>query len=1077
MRILAGPGTGKTQALVQLYSDLVGRGLAGRGEILVLTFSTSAADEIGRRLDERLVDSYDQAWISTFHSFCGRLLRDHRPDPSRLLLSGFQEWVAMRRILAGIEPERLGILGRVRESDAFAQDALAFVALLKQNLVYPARFQLAAEASGSERLRALATLYSTYQARLEEAGMLDFRDLVAGAIGLLEARPALLDLLRARFRYVLVDEFQDVDPAQFELLRLIAPPQAGPKLVVVGDADQSIYGFRGTVPSILTAEFPRAYGSKAAEIGLCRRCPPEVLEAGERLLRETHPERRHRELATTGRGVAPAVVVVGEANGLDEAFYVAREIKRVLVEARGELTPGDFAILLRSTSALAAPFEEALRALAIPYEVRGLGAIARNEVVRFLCIYLSALAYPDDPERLEQLLASGLSGVGARAAGRLRAYALERGRPLHKVVRQLMYRLAEKDPAGFPLPWSGPAPEPAPVPTQMAEAPTGNGAAPTDTEVQLPDYVEFMSEDELRSLHSALRTFYDLSGRARRLPVHALAYAILIEAGVVRRLLEMSLEESQRREALADLKAAIGGFAELEEVFERLTGERPALDQVASRMEGLLARAVDDTQPASSRHDAVQILTVHQAKGLEFDVVFMAGLAHGVFPLATRPHPLLSDEDRAWLERELHGFRPAWPADSAGHLAEEARLAYVGMTRARKRLYLTYADEYEQRAGPSPFIELAAPDREHSRLSRARARVEPESFLTMAEAETLLALSRPGIAGGERSRLVGLGVDIDWVLDPLSGRPFEPYRCDPPAEILVRHFSATALNDYLRCPRLYWYNHHPGLVTQARSVEMDRGSFLHEVLEDFHSREAEWRTLPPESQREWLKAALDSRLESYLNKAETVLDRQREQSEVRRILDNYIRFATSLQRIPRYGTLATEKRFVLQVDGAEIHGKIDRINDTGNGTCEVVDYKTGRGVPAGRAYDNYFGPEMYDVQLGVYYLACRDGHDPDGNPIGLEPRFLSVWYPKEWIWNSIRQVLFAVGQPAGLKPYMERVIGPEELDRSRAAVTGATEAIRSGRFGPAPRDVIGTCLSYFGCPHSAICPFGGTPAD
>src|SRR5258708_2572618 len=142
MRVLAGPGTGKTQALVQLYADLVGRGLAGRGEILVLTFSTSAAEEIGRRLDERLVDSYDQAWISTFHSFCGRLLRDHRPDLSRLLLSGFQEWVAMRRILAGLEPERLGILGRVRESDAFAPDALGLVALLKQKLVYPARLQL-----------------------------------------------------------------------------------------------------------------------------------------------------------------------------------------------------------------------------------------------------------------------------------------------------------------------------------------------------------------------------------------------------------------------------------------------------------------------------------------------------------------------------------------------------------------------------------------------------------------------------------------------------------------------------------------------------------------------------------------------------------------------------------------------------------------------------------------------------------------------------------------------------------------------------------------------------------------------
>ncbi|HUE67881.1 MAG TPA: UvrD-helicase domain-containing protein, partial [Candidatus Acidoferrum sp.] len=159
LRVLAGPGTGKTHALVDLYEQAVGTRLAARDQILVLTFSTGAAGEISRRIDERLKDDYGEAWISTFHSFCARLLRDYRPDRERLLLNGFQEGIVMREVIAGIDSAVLGPLEGVRRSDAFARDLLGFVALMKQNLVHPAALQLAAEASGTERLRVLASVY------------------------------------------------------------------------------------------------------------------------------------------------------------------------------------------------------------------------------------------------------------------------------------------------------------------------------------------------------------------------------------------------------------------------------------------------------------------------------------------------------------------------------------------------------------------------------------------------------------------------------------------------------------------------------------------------------------------------------------------------------------------------------------------------------------------------------------------------------------------------------------------------------------------------------------------------------
>src|SRR5438309_281552 len=283
VRLLAGPGAGKTQALVDLYAELVRSGRAARGQVLVLTFSTAAAGEIAQRLDERLCDSYDEAWISTFHSFCARLLRDHRPDPGRLLLSGFQEWVAMRRTLQELDASGLGTLARLCRTDGFAQDALAFVALLKQNRIGPQELALGALASGTGRLQALAAVYSAYQQRLDDAHLRDFRDLIADAIGLLDARPDVLERLQAKFRYVLVDEFQDVDPAQFSLLRTLAPPGGPAALLVTGDPDQSVYGFRGTVPGLLATEFVSAYGAKTLELEVSHRCPASVLEAGARL--------------------------------------------------------------------------------------------------------------------------------------------------------------------------------------------------------------------------------------------------------------------------------------------------------------------------------------------------------------------------------------------------------------------------------------------------------------------------------------------------------------------------------------------------------------------------------------------------------------------------------------------------------------------------------------------------------------------------------------------------------------------------------------------------------------------------
>jgi DNA helicase-2/ATP-dependent DNA helicase PcrA len=1057
LRVLAGPGTGKTHALVDLYEQAVREGVAGRGEILVLTFSTSASGEIGRRIDERLDDDYRDAWISTFHSFCARLLRDHSPDPERLLIDGFQEWMVMRRVLAEMDSELLGQLAGVRRSDEFARDLLGFVALMKQNLVHPAALLLAAEASAGDRLRVLAGAYQAYQDRMRRASMVDFKDLVIGAIELLQSNSKLREQLRDRFRLILVDEFQDVDPAQFELLQLVAPPESRPRLVVVGDPDQSIYGFRGTVPRLLSEEFTTVYGGSTATLDECRRCSQEALDAGERLLAATQHGRDPRPLRSITTSRRPAVVVAREGDAVDEAFFCAREIKRLQSESPG-LRHSDFAILVRSTAALAGPFEEALRALHLPYEVRGASATTRNEVVRFLVGYLESLRRPDDSEALEGALASSLGGVGPRTLSRLRAHAREEGRPLTRVMRRLMYVLAARDRNRYPLPWGG---------------------EPPAEEVSSPDYFEYLTEAEHDALHGAMVARHRLLGRAARLPLAALAYSVLIEDGAMRRLLDLDLAADDRAEALADLRAAIEGLEAIEVVHERLHGTKPLLADISGSLDALLVGAADETEAAAGSRDSVQVMTVHQAKGLEFEVVFCSGFAHGMFPLGARPHPLLEAEDRDWLERFKVGFMPSWPSDPDGHLAEEARLAFVAMTRARRRIYLTYADAYLRQAGPSMFLDLAAPEGESRTLTRASGRLEPGDVLLAREAEVLIAAHADALDERAAARAVALGLDLGFLRDRDAGEPFEPYGGERnPAHVEIDHFSPTTLNDYLKCPRLYWYNHHPGLVEEPRSVAMERGGFLHEVLEDFHVHEPEWRPLESERQREWLEAALQRHIEPYLSRMEGVLDRKREERQVRTVLENYIRFVTGLQLIRRMGTLAIERRFHLQLDGAEIVGKIDRVNDVGGGEVEVVDYKTGSGKPMRYAYEAYFGPELYDVQLALYYLACLSGTDDEGKPLGFQPRFLSLWYPKDWVWGGMRQDIFSVSRPAGLKEYLEKVLTDEDLERSRGVVLKAIAGIRGGHFEPAPRDLAGTCVSRFStCPHSAICPYGGAPPE
>jgi hypothetical protein len=296
----------------------------------------------------------------------------------------------MRQVLSELEPALLGPLEGVRRSDAFASDLLAFVQLMKQNLVHPSALMLAAEASSGERLRVLAAVYQAYQLRLQGAHMFDFRDLISGAIELLQSNTALRENLRQRFRLILVDEFQDVDPAQFELLRLVAPPAAHPRLVVVGDPDQSVYGFRGAdINNILDFErdFP---GTRTIALEQNYRSTNSILDAANNVI-SNNRERKPKELwSELGDGEPVRVLEVEDEHA--EARFVAAGIAGLVEEGFS----GDEVAIFYRTNAQSRVLEDVLVRQGVAYQVIGGPRFYERAEIKDLIAYLQVIDNPYD---------------------------------------------------------------------------------------------------------------------------------------------------------------------------------------------------------------------------------------------------------------------------------------------------------------------------------------------------------------------------------------------------------------------------------------------------------------------------------------------------------------------------------------------------------------------------------------------------------------------------------------------------------------------------------------------------------
>ncbi|MEU7908706.1 DNA helicase PcrA [Actinoplanes sp. NPDC049118] len=608
--IVAGAGSGKTRVLTHRIAYLLAERDVHPGQIIAITFTNKAAGEMKERVAALVGPRARLMWVSTFHSACVRILRaehEHAGLKSTFSIYDADDSRRLMQLVArelDLDPKRYT-----------ARGLAAQVSNLKNELVEPEDFKNRAKGPNE---RAVAEAYVLYQRRLAEAHALDFDDIIMATVHLLQSHPHVAEAYRRRFRHVLVDEYQDTNHAQYMLVKeLVGPVDGDPapgELCVVGDADQSIYAFRGaTIRNIL--EFERDYpDARTILLEQNYRSTQTILSAANAVIDRNTSRKPKRLWSDQGAGEQIVGYVADTEHA--EADWVAREIDRL--GDNHEVRPGDVAVFYR-TNAQSRVFEEVFIRVGLPYKVVGGVRFYERKEVRDALAYLRAVVNDDDTVSIRRVLNTPRRGIGDRAEACVEA-------------------LSTRDRISF------------------GQALRGAKGAPG------------ISTRAANSIADFVRLLDDLREQSRTAPPEEVLEAVLQRSGLLSEL-EDSLDpqDQGRVENLQELVSVAREYTERVEAQAAEDDDAPAatlagfLEQVA-----LVADADQIPSDDPDHQGVVTLMTLHTAKGLEFPVVFLTGLEDGVFP------HMRALGDNAELE-------------------EERRLAYVGITRARQRLYLSRA--------------------------------------------------------------------------------------------------------------------------------------------------------------------------------------------------------------------------------------------------------------------------------------------------------------------------------------------------------------------------------------------------
>jgi len=595
MLVLAGAGSGKTRVLVNRIAWLIQVVGAAPWNVLAVTFTNKAAREMKGRIEELLGQPVGGMWVGTFHGLAHRLLRAHWQEAK--LPKGFQildsddQFRLIKRLLKAMD------LDDARWPPRQAQ---WFINSQKDEGLRPQHM----DDGGDPFQRQMIRIYQEYQAACDRGGMVDFAELLLRAHELLRDRPDLLHHYRERFQHILVDEFQDTNTIQYAWLRLLAGERNN--LFVVGDDDQSIYGWRGArVENI--RDFQRHYpGAPLLRLEQNYRSTGNILSAANAVI-ANNPSRLGKKLWTEGSEGEP-VSLYAAFNEVDEARFVVERIRQFTEQGRSR---SEVAILYRS-NAQSRLFEEALIQAQIPYRVYGGLRFFERAEIRDALSYLRLIANPADDAAFERAVNMPTRGIGPRTLDAVRAHARDFGCSLWQAAGTLV---------------------------------EGGG----------------MTRRAANALAAFIGLIQEQTVDTRGLALHEQADQLIAASGLPDHFKKSRDGKGQDRvENLEELVNATRQFH-----YEPLDEDEEPMDDLSAF---LAHAALEAGESQADAYEAcVQLMTLHSAKGLEFPLVFIAGLEEGLFPHS------MSSEDPQRLE-------------------EERRLCYVGMTRAMEQLYLCYAE-------------------------------------------------------------------------------------------------------------------------------------------------------------------------------------------------------------------------------------------------------------------------------------------------------------------------------------------------------------------------------------------------
>ena len=980
--VLAGAGVGKTAVLIQRIANAIEQDGVPPEQILALTFTRAAAQEMRQRIAAELTErqsdaSPDAIWAGTYHAFAGEIVREFGVRlgiaPNARLLSDAGKWALLDQMFDRLRFDALP----VRNAGSVFDNILKFVGDAQNHLLTPDEIdgfvQLTRQTAGGEEVDALLTrwadlsrAYRAYQDVKLDAGALDYGDQILYAVRLLEEFPDVAAELRRRSTHVYVDEYQDTNSAQRRLLLGVIGPN-NPNLFVIGDDDQAIFRFQGaTVRNILGLPEERSLaGAKPTvkTLVLNRRSRPPLLDLANPIAARIH-ERRQKDLRhlLDGRAVIGAFVADGDS---DEAGWIADTIKRLQASAASDDPLADwdaYAVLCRQRS-LMQTAATALEAVGVPFQLTDPSPLLERWEVDELRALLQVIATPDNDVALARVLHS----------------------PRWRIGDADQWALARWRRAQTAQPASG------------GEGTHAYGGALLDA-VLVPDEVPGLASTAHRRLALLGSEIQDLAQAARTTTVDELVERAIARGGYRKELAAGAhpddAEALHNLDRLQQLAATFAGG-------EGLRGLRAFLRFLDRADEAGDADLGEVGRPVSAPN-TVKLSTVHRAKGLEWDVVFVPGLARGRFAPRTRktsgedqttraPYPLRAE--RAGLPR----FDPAAFSDDESLQAaqehrdqaiqpleedDERRLLYVAITRAKRRLYLSRAHWYgnlKRPSEPSPFwtelleAELcevlgeavaspANPNPRRPPLSASpagaerelRAAVLAERRIAAGDAGALvreLLGERPG-AAWDTAR-----VEADALLARLATRGPVPNRPSKLVEPPITSYSA--LDTFQTCERRYRYAFLDKLPRRP-SAAIAGGGSLHRALAALNVQAGDGELPDPSDLPGNVEAAL------------------RDQPQQLR--------AFRESRFNRRAATAVEQPFTLALETGVIHGTIDRADRLPDGSIEIVDFKSGKQRPDAALRD--------DLQLPIYALAAAELYDAPADTVRASFFFLDV--PVEW---------------------------------------------------------------------------------